>query len=308
MRYEQHPMFDFYYFEKYNIKQKQVKKFSDDNYNKFLLLCKDENGCLRMNSRINTEWVFRSYFAAKMVMASTLLLNNAEYCINKNVLVTVPYLLYYAALSSARGFLYASPFEQTDDLEKLITINHSKVLNLVPDLIKNHFDKNLGEEVQLLLNYLKSQRELFSYKFPASGILNEIKYEQTVDICGLLAELTELSSYKIQEVYERKFVDIDKLPNKTETSWMSFDQEIIQKSYKYDSVEITGDKFERVDSEDFYRIDYINRKIKFPTSVIFTMTEGMTEDFFGAWCKSKESLNEDDFNPDLDWNRIFPIP
>jgi len=243
-----------------------------------------------MNSRINTEWVFRSYFAAKMVMASTLLLNNAEYCINKNVLVTVPYLLYYAALSSARGFLY------------------SKVLNLVPDLIKNHFDKNLGEEVQLLLNYLKNQRELFSYKFPASGILNEIKYEQTVDICGLLAELTELSSYKIQEVYERKFVDIDKLPNKTETSWMSFDQEVIQKSYKYDSVEITGDKFERVDSEDFYRIDYINRKIKFPTSVIFTMTEGMTEDFFGAWCKSKESLNEDDFNPDLDWNRIFPIP
>ena len=39
MRYEQHPMFDFYYFEKYNIKQKQVKKFSDDNYNKFVLLC-----------------------------------------------------------------------------------------------------------------------------------------------------------------------------------------------------------------------------------------------------------------------------
>ena len=40
---------------------------------------------------------------------------------------------------------------------------------------------------------------------------------------------------------------------------------------------------------------------------MFTMTEGMTEDFFGAWYNF-EDTDDDSFNPDMDWNRIFPIP
>lgn len=51
--------------------------------------------------------------------------------------------------------------------------------------------------------------------------------------------------------------------------------------------------FSFVDSKDLYRINYIKRKRKFPASIIFTLTEGMTEDFF---------------DPDINWSIIFPIP
>lgn len=195
MRYEpEHLAFDFCFFEIYKVKHEQVKKFSDICYQRFLSLCKDDTGQLVMTSSINTEWILRSYCATKMIMAATLLLNSAQYCINKNILITVPYLLYYAALSSARGLLYVSPFDQTKDLDGLMTITHSKVLNVVPDLIRNHFDRELGEKIKTLLYYLRNQRELFSYKFPASGISDDINFDETVEICGLLAELTELSS------------------------------------------------------------------------------------------------------------------
>ncbi len=303
MVYAQHPFYDFYYFEKYNIAAYQVEKFSTRNYNMFLSLCKDENGTLFMTSDINTEWVFRTYSATKMVMVATFLLNNADYCMDKNVMVSVPYLLYYAAFSSARAFLYASPFTETNNLDKLVTMTHSKVLKLVPDLIKNHFDKALGNKIDILLNYLRNQRELFSYKFPASGIHAKINFDEIVDVCGLLVELAELSSYKIQEVYEKKFTrEMSK-----DFSWTSFNWEKLQNLYSYDVLQITGEELCWVDTDDWYRADYIQRKIKHPTSIKFTMTEGMTEDFFGAWYNYEEN-GDDCFNPDANWNRIFPIP
>lgn len=309
MRYEpEHYAFDFYFFEKYNVRHEQVKKFSDIYYQRFLSLCKDDTGQLHMTSSINTEWILRSYCATKMIMAATLLLNSAQYCINKNILITIPYLLYYATLSTARGLLYVSPFNQTKDLDGLMTITHSKVLNVIPDLIRNHFDRKLGEQVKTLLHYLRNERELFSYKYPATGISDDIKFDEAVDVCGLLAELTELSSWQIQKVYESKFIDNIKKRDIAYGTWMILDEEIIQKTYVYSKINVTGDEIQWIDSEDWYRINYIERKVKYPTSVMNTMTEGMTEDFFGAWCNSEEDNDEDNFNPDKDWNIIFPIP
>lgn len=309
MRYEpEHLTFDFYFFEIYKVKHEQVKKFSDKYYQRFLSLCKDDTGQLVMTSGINTEWILRSYCATKMIMAATLLLNSAQYCINKNILIAVPYLLYYAALSSARGLLYVSPFDQTKDLDGLMTITHSKVLNVVPDLISNHFDRELGKKIKTLLCFLRNQRELFSYKFPATGISDDINFDETVKICGLLAELTELSSWQIQKIYENKFINDIKKREIAYGTWMILDKEIIQKTYVYSSKNITGDEIRWIDSEDWYRINYIERKVKYPTSVSNTMTEGMTEDFFGAWYDNEEDNEADKFNPDKDWNLIFPIP
>lgn len=306
MRYEQHPYFEFSFLEKFGITPEQVKLFSENNYNKFISLCKNKDNMLCMTRDMNTEWVFRSYYATKMIMSATLLLNNADYCISKNIMVPVPYLLYYAAFTSARGFIYASPFTAENDLDKLVNASHQKVLNIVSDLIKKHVDREIGNKTEMFLNYLRDQRELFSYKFPASGITDKIDFEGTVDICGLLAELTELSSYKIQEVFEKKFINDSACETNTEPNWMSFNEDLIKKSYTYES-KGTIEEHPRIDYEDLYRIDYIQRKVKYPTSVLFTMREGMTEDFFGSWCSS-DNADGDNFNPDLNWNRIFPIP
>lgn len=89
---------------------------------------------------------------------------------------------------------------------------------------------------------------------------------------------------------------------------MILDKEIIQKTYVYSSKNITGEEIQWIDSEDWYRINHIERKVKYPTSVLNTMTEGMTEDFFWAWYDYEEDNEADKFNPDKDWNLIFPIP
>ena len=307
MRYDQeHPCFDFYFLEKFGITPEEVKKFSRDNYDKFLSLCKAKDKTICMTRDKNTEWVFRTYNATKMIMAATLLLNNADYCMSKNVMVPVPYLLYYAAFSSARAFFCASPFAQKK-LEYIAAPTHTKVLKEVPDLIKKHVDREIGEKIELLLNYLRNQRELFSYKFPASGIRDQVRFDETVDMCGLLAELTELSSYKIQEVYEKRIINNTPHETEKEYDWMSLNQDMLEKLYNFDTVNIFGEKISLIDDEDCYRVGYINRKVKHPSSIMFTMTEGMTEDFFGSWYDFENS-DDDSFNPDANWNRIFPIP
>ncbi|MPN24169.1 hypothetical protein SDC9_171563 [bioreactor metagenome] len=37
------------------------------------------------------------------------------------------------------------------------------------------------------------------------------------------------------------------------------------------------------------------------------MTEGMVEDFFGAWYSDLDE-EEQIYNPDIDWRIIFPVP
>ncbi|MPN46558.1 hypothetical protein SDC9_194148 [bioreactor metagenome] len=38
------------------------------------------------------------------------------------------------------------------------------------------------------------------------------------------------------------------------------------------------------------------------------MTEGMVDDFFDAWCADENIQDDDTFDPNTNWNLIFPIP
>ena len=67
------------------------------------------------------------------------------------------------------------------------------------------------------------------------------------------------------------------------------------------------DGFYFFDNEDAYRLSYLMRKMPSPQPLNFTMTEGMTEDFFGAW----DSDSEDDqfsMGSPSEWQTIFDIP
>jgi len=80
-----------------------------------------------------------------------------------------------------------------------------------------------------------------------------------------------------------------------------------EKAFKAFPLNLYGDKnFQFIDAEDSYRLGYIQRKVSRPYSIINTMTEGMVEDFFGAWCS--DSDDEDEYNPDANWRIIFPVP
>lgn len=69
-----------------------------------------------------------------------------------------------------------------------------------------------------------------------------------------------------------------------------------------------GKELSIVDSEDLYRLGYIERKIKKPYNLHMMMSEGLVEDFFGAWYPENDTNLNLLYNPDANWQIIFPVP
>ncbi len=302
MRYEpEHYEFEFYYLPKNGILHKEVTNYCSWVSNNFASICKGG-----MTSIINSEWILRTYNATKMVMASTLLLNSAKYCIEHGLLITVPYLLYYSAFNACRSLVYVTSFSESNSLDNLIEITHSKVLNIIPDIVAR-LNKLLSDIIKKQLYELKDERELYSYVFPANGLRNELEFDRTVNLCGILVELAELTGRRIQNYIEKKFLYNESLRNIATESWQMLNQNIISKIFAHKTKSINDQEvISWIDEEDWSRVDYIKRKVKYPCSIFLTMTEGMTEDFFGAWCI--EDTDTGDFNSLKNWNIIFPIP
>lgn len=236
----------------------------------------------------NTQWIIRTYLASKMILASSVLLTSAQYAKSKNLRIVEPYLLYYPLLSCARSVIFTNPYiEWSDDL---VTMTHSKTINLIGDIVAK-YNKKKGDEIKKLIDWAREYREIFSYKFPANGLTGHlINFEDVVIVCRLLCEIAQLQS-AILEAAITKHV----------TQQYEIDEMEIIRTYLY------GEKnFQFIDSEDGYRLNYIQRKEARPFSIMNTMTEGMVEDFFGAWCSD---IDEDDvYNPDENWRIIFPVP
>lgn len=301
-RYEpEHNEFEFYYLPKNNINHKEVKKYSDWVSKNFASICGGS-----MTSDLNSEWILRTYNSTKMVMASTLLLNSAKYCIEKNILVSVPYLLYYSAFSACRSLIYVAPIASTKTLDGLLKITHSKVLQIAPDVV-SRINLPLANELKEKLNDMQYERELFSYVFPASGINKNVDFESVVNLCGVFVELAELTGRRVQHYIEKNYLQDEARKAHASKTWQVLNKDIVSNLFEHKKKIGNGEQIITwIDKEDWYRVDYIKRKVKYPCSILFTMTEGMTEDFFGSWCK--ENIIEEDFNPDSDWNIIFPIP
>ncbi|KLU63340.1 hypothetical protein CEB3_c02640 [Peptococcaceae bacterium CEB3] len=247
------------------------------------------------SNETNTEWVLRTYLAVKMVFSSSVMLTSLEYAMEKNLRIVEPYLLYYSILNTCRALILTAPDEKWDD-GKLFSSSHNKIINLTVDYIVK-INKDIGHEIKVLLERSKVYRELFSYKFPASGIRRldatfVVEFEKAVSMARLFCELAQFNSEIFQASHNR---NVDKK--------CDLDDRILPTGYEYH-----GEGRSFVDDEDFYRIGYIYRKRPYPTNLLWTMTEGMVEDFFGAWCSELEENNDDIYDPDKNWTIIFPVP
>ncbi len=245
---------------------------------------------------MNTEWIVRHYLAVKMILAATVMLTSLDYSKSKNLKMAKPYLIYYSLLTACRALFFTLPTAEWNNGE-LIKMKHQKIINITADTIAK-FNKSIGVSLKDTLMETRDARELFSYRFPANGmgILGGkiINFNEAVDIAGLLCEIAQYNSEQLQycigRYYESKFFEIDK----------SF----LKNGFLYKTEE--GLIY---DSEDWYRLDYIFRKQNVPLSLYLTMTEGMVEDFFSAWCsKEDDNSDEDVYNPDDNWRLIFPVP
>lgn len=223
-------------------------------------------------------------------MSSSVMLTSLEYCMSQNVRVTEPYLVYYSILNCSRAVLFTNPIIDWNSGE-IIEATHAKIINTTSDLI-GQFNKTFGSKFKDIITRAREYRELFSYKFPANGINDfNVSYDEAVSISTFLSELAQFQSVILEKQNFKK--------NKIETS---IDKSIIKKGYIY-----KGDTYEFLDDEDWYRLDYIHRKQPYPVSLFFTLTEGMVEDFFGAWYPKDDEI-DGKYNPDDNWNIIFSMP
>jgi hypothetical protein len=247
----------------------------------------------KWTDELHSEWTARMFLAAKMIYSSTLLLNTLHYSLRKNLKIVQPYLLYYSLLNCCRCLTFTLPSQLWKNGELLVD-NHSKISYVTSDCVKRLNIKK-GTELQNLITNTRDFREFFSYRFPGKGLKDEpqfsgINIETITNKCKVLSEISQFNSECFEQSYNKN----------CEKETFSLKENILELCFTY-----TGDNLNIIDDEDIYRIAYIFRNQKRPYNIYYTMTDGMTDDFFGSWLSEEEEDNNDSFNPDERPIKIF---
>lgn len=237
----------------------------------------------------NSEWTCRTYLSTKMILNATVLTNALDYSNKVGLRIANPYFEYYATLSLLRALVYTIPSESWSDGD-LMAIPHSKAINVAFDWIAK-FDKDVAQRLKRLTQQLKAQREVISYKAPASG---DSILDSDYDLYELLitiAEMAQLNSELLEASVSKN---------------ASSDTFVVDYEHMTQIAQFEIEGFIFTDPEDGYRLGYIKRKQPRPHNIALTMTEGQTEDFIGAWDGEDEGM----FNngPPADWQEIFDVP
>lgn len=137
--------------------------------------------------------------------------------------------------------------------------------------------------------------ELYSYKFPANGLSEffDLDWNKFIEECTLIAEITQFFSEQLQYCLSR-------ITHKD----FELDCDILEKGFNY-----YGEEYHFVDYEDYYRLGYFYRKQKHPLNLYWMLSEGMVDDFFGAWVSEiEDNCKEEKFDPDRNIRIIFNMP
>ncbi|MEV9295261.1 hypothetical protein AB0173_21325 [Klebsiella quasipneumoniae] len=245
------------------------------------------------NPNQNSQWVCRIYFCTKMILNATVILKQSDFAEEKNLRAAVPYFHYYAMLSILRCVVLTLPTEDWEE-GKILSISHKKAKIKTREWLAR-YDKNIADRFDNIFKTLKSNRELLSYKAPASGDENIQIQDEVNFFCTLLAEVAQLNSAILHKAV---------LKHADPMNFVVMDEHM---SSIY-NVEMEGNSY--YDREDHYRLDYLRRKGSKPYSIFLTMTEGQTEDFIGAWDAENDDSEEARFysGSPCSWQEIFDIP
>jgi hypothetical protein len=84
-------------------KESSVQAYSSNLLQQFSFITKS------WNSALNSEWVVRTFYVAKMVLASSVMAQSLKYAEENNLRPVVSYLSYYTVMHSLRAILFSSP-------------------------------------------------------------------------------------------------------------------------------------------------------------------------------------------------------
>ncbi|MBP2027951.1 hypothetical protein J2Z35_001749 [Acetoanaerobium pronyense] len=246
------------------------------------------------NDNLHSEWIVRNYLACKMILASTLFCNSLEYSIEKNVMITESYLIYYTLLSACRALVLTSP-ETLWNNGQIVTMSHSKIIKNTSNILKS-ISSEEGERIIKFITLAKDNRELFSYAFPSNGKNNQISKIDLIELEEITRCLLELAQFNSERL-EKSFFKADLK-----------EEYKIKEEYFFKVVEYKYGGRNFVDREDYYRLGYITRKQPFPLNLWLTFSEGMVEDFFSSWWIEECNDESDLFNPDFNIRVLFDLP
>lgn len=265
-----------------NFSEDRVVSFSQSLLQQFAPTAK------QWDNDLNSEWIVRPFFAAKMILGASVMAQSLEFAESTNLRSVVSYLQYYTVLHSLRAILFTNPNVAWDG-GKLLQTTHSKSINVATNVIAS-FDSDTAQRVKNGVTHLKAFRELISYRAPSSGDCFPKPDFDVISYCQLFLEVAQLQSELIEASVEKHVCGTFTLsPEFTEC---------------ISNVEIDGRQF--FDKEDYYRIGYLGRKHPIPTNVLHIMSEGHVEDFFGSWCS--ENQKEGQFDPDDNCRILFDVP
>jgi hypothetical protein len=275
------------------------------SYRKLFKICPEKNLVSTTNSILkeytnltkewtkerNSEWSCRMYFAAKMILNATVLLNSLKFANTSGFRTANSYFEYYATLSLLRGLVCTIPTAQWNS-GALISMPHSKTMNIAFDWIRK-FNRPHALQMERISLQLKAQRELIAYKAPASGDNNfNFKYE-LIDFLTVIAEVTEFNS----ELLERS---IDK--HADPSSFQVLNEHIKQ------IAEIKIEGFSFFDKEDYSWLGYIQRKTRRPYHLGSFIHPGQAEDFMCAWDGDECARASFSNGSPCNWQSIFDVP
>lgn len=250
------------YSELYSLEELKIEKYCNwvrNNYSEIVSSWDIEK---------NTFWTAKYYLATKFLFITNLLLKSYEYAKEKNLKIILPYFIYYSLLTASRSLILTSPFENMN-----IKLSHSKIINKTSDIISK-IDNQKSIEYKNIILLAKNNRELFSYKFPASGLrlINDNSNEIIKQI-KLIRELSLLNSQILD-------VLLEKIEDNTVFKINEDLESIIYQLFDYDG---------KIDENDYYNANYICKKIKRPYPLNFMLSEGMEEDLYLSWAPEEEN-------------------
>ncbi len=249
------------------------------------------------NADVNSEWIVRCYLAARLIMASTLYINSYRHCMTVNQRVPATFLQYYAVLFAMRASVLTSPMQSWSNGE-LVGMTHSKAINVSCDILKCITLSDYADTIKGQIAEMKGKRELISYIAPSRGDGDILLLDDTglIALCTRFSEMAQLQSEVMEASLHKKAPD---------KSTLVFKDEFFRQACS-----AVCEECEYLDHEDAYRLDYLRRKHPLMTNVCHIISEGHSEDFFGAWLpKDDDEVRSDAvFDPDKEWDVIFDIP
>lgn len=240
---------------------------------------------------LNSEWTCRTYFATKMILNATALLNSLNFSRLAGLRAANPYFEYYATLSLIRGLVSTLPAHPWKSGE-LWDLPHTKAINLAFDWVAK-FDKATAARLKQVTLQLKAQRELIAYKAPASGDANLEGDYNLIELLTILAEVAQ---------YNSEILELSITKNADPSVFQVLDEHV----QAIATIEIGGFVFS--DDDDYHRLDYVQRKLRRPRHLASFMQPGQSEDFMGAWDGDGDNGEPFSQGSPSNWQAIFDVP